>query len=87
MHRRTRTEPIPTPRAAASIDIIDRPGDRLMLDDALRKLRLDRRLMERRGWIPRPSSERALAELPDVESKAAPPEIRASRRHVELTAT
>ena len=45
-----------------------------MLDDALRKLRLDRRLVDRRGWIPRAELERALAELPDVEDKAAPPE-------------
>jgi len=45
-----------------------------MLDDALRKLRLDNRLRERRGWIPKAELERALAELPDVESKAAPPE-------------
>ena len=45
-----------------------------MLDDALRKLRLDRRLMERRGWIAKTELERALAELPDVEEKAAPPD-------------
>ena len=45
-----------------------------MLDEALRKLRLDRRLVDRRGWIPKAELERALAELPDVESKAAPPE-------------
>ena len=45
-----------------------------MLDEALRKLRLDRRLLERRGWIPKAELDRALAELPDVESKAAPPE-------------
>jgi hypothetical protein len=45
-----------------------------MLDDALRKLRLDRRLLERRGWISKAELERALAELPDVEDKAAPPE-------------
>jgi len=45
-----------------------------MLDDALRKLRLDRRLAERRGWITKAELERALAELPDVEDKAAPPE-------------
>jgi len=50
------------------------PGDDPMLDDALRKLRLDCRLQDRRGWIPRAELERALAELPDVEHKAAPPE-------------
>jgi hypothetical protein len=45
-----------------------------MLDDALRKLRLDRRLLERRGWITRDELSRALADLPDVADKAAPPE-------------
>ena len=45
-----------------------------MLDDALRELRLDRRLLERRGWLSRAELERALAELPDVADKAAPPE-------------
>lgn len=45
-----------------------------MLDDALRKLRLDRRLLERRGWISKDELERALAELPDAADKAAPAE-------------
>jgi hypothetical protein len=45
-----------------------------MLDDSLRKLRLDRRMVDRRGWIPKVELERALADLPDVEHKAAPPE-------------
>jgi hypothetical protein len=45
-----------------------------MLDDALRKLQLDRRLLDRRGWITRDARERALAELPDVADKAAPAE-------------
>lgn len=45
-----------------------------MLDDALRQLRFDRRMLERRGWTNKADIERALAELPDVESKAAPPE-------------
>jgi hypothetical protein len=45
-----------------------------MLDDALRKLKLDRRLLERRGWINRDELKRALADLPDVADKAAPAE-------------
>lgn len=45
-----------------------------MLDDALRKLKLDRRLLERRGWVSKEEVERALAELPDVADKAAPSE-------------
>lgn len=45
-----------------------------MLDDALRKLRLDSRLIERRGWVPKAELARALADLPDVADKAAPPE-------------
>lgn len=45
-----------------------------MLDDALRQLRFDRRMLERRGWSTKAEVERALANLPDVESKAAPPE-------------
>jgi hypothetical protein len=65
----------PAPSSNGRVDRLSRPpGDQRMLDDALRKLRLDRRLMERRGWIPKAELERALAELPDVEDKAAPPE-------------
>lgn len=45
-----------------------------MIDPALRKLRLDRRMLDRRGWIGRQDLERALAELPDVSSKIAPAE-------------
>jgi len=36
------------------------------------RLRLDRRLIGRRGHISREELERALAELPDVASKAVP---------------
>ncbi|HZO08349.1 MAG TPA: hypothetical protein VFC77_03140 [Myxococcota bacterium] len=36
------------------------------------RLRLDRRLIARRGHISREELERALAELPDVASKAMP---------------
>jgi len=34
-------------------------------------MKLDRRLIRRRGWISEPDLERELAALPDVASKAA----------------
>ena len=43
-----------------------------MIDPALRKLRLDRRMLDRRGWIAQKDLERELAELPDVSAKIAP---------------
>lgn len=45
-----------------------------MIDPALRKLRLDRRLTDRRGWIDPKELERELAALPDVSAKIAPDE-------------
>jgi hypothetical protein len=45
-----------------------------MIDPALRKLRLDRRLVDRRGWIAPQDLERELVALPDVSSKVAPAE-------------
>jgi hypothetical protein len=36
-----------------------------------RRLRLDRRLIHRRGWIPAQELERELAALPDASDKAA----------------
>jgi hypothetical protein len=45
-----------------------------MIDPALRKLRLDRRMLDRRGWIGRQDLDRELAELPDVSAKIAPAE-------------
>jgi hypothetical protein len=45
-----------------------------MIDPALRKLRLDRRLMDRRGWIAPQELEHELAALPDVSAKIAPSE-------------
>jgi hypothetical protein len=33
-------------------------------------LRLDRRLVGRRGWIPQPEIDREIAALPDVSAKA-----------------
>lgn len=45
-----------------------------MIDPALRKLRLDRRLIDRRGWIAPQELQRELAALPDVSSKVAPTE-------------
>jgi hypothetical protein len=44
-----------------------------MLQDAIRSLRLDRRLRHRRGWIADAELDRSLAELPDVKGKAADP--------------
>jgi hypothetical protein len=44
-----------------------------MLQDAIRVLKLDRRLVHRRGWIGAKELAEALAELPDVEAKAAEP--------------
>ncbi|HXK23156.1 MAG TPA: hypothetical protein VMS55_10825 [Myxococcota bacterium] len=37
--------------------------------DALQKLRLDRRLLARRGWMSDAELERELAALPDVAAK------------------
>jgi hypothetical protein len=45
-----------------------------MIDPALRKLRLDRRMLDRRGWIAREDLERELAALPDAADKIAPTE-------------
>ena len=45
-----------------------------MIDQALRKLKLDRRLLDRRGWITPEELERELATLSDVSDKVAPPE-------------
>jgi hypothetical protein len=38
--------------------------------DAMHKLRLDRRLVQRRGWIAEGELERELGSLPDVAAKA-----------------
>lgn len=38
----------------------------------MKKLRLDRRLLNRRGWISPAESERAIAALPDVADKIDP---------------
>ena len=45
-----------------------------MLDEALRDLRTDRRMLERRGWITRKELAATLAELPDAADKVAPQE-------------
>jgi hypothetical protein len=45
-----------------------------MLDEALRDLRTDRRMLERRGWITRQELATTLAELPDAADKVAPQE-------------
>jgi hypothetical protein len=38
--------------------------------ESLEKLRLDRRLMSRRGWMSSAERARALEQLPDVSDKA-----------------
>ena len=42
--------------------------------NSMQKLRLDRRLLRRRGWIESEELESALAALPDVADKIAPDE-------------
>jgi hypothetical protein len=44
-----------------------------MVYDGIRNLKLDRRLLRRRGWIDPEELEKALADLPDVSDKAQPP--------------
>ena len=44
------------------------------MTDYNRSLRLDRRLVGRRGWIAPEELERELAALPDVSDKILPPE-------------
>ena len=45
-----------------------------MKREATEKLRLDRRLIDRRGWISKAELEKDLEALPDVSHKIAPPE-------------
>ena len=40
--------------------------------DSMKRLRLDQRLIRRRGWISGEELERELADLPDVSHKVAP---------------
>ena len=40
-----------------------------MIDRHIRDLRLDRRLLDRRGWISAQDLEEALSSLPDVADK------------------
>jgi hypothetical protein len=51
-----------------------------MLSDALRDLKLDRRLASRRGWVSPEELAKGLAALPDVADKKAetPPPAPAS---------
>ena len=42
------------------------------MHDSIQKLRLDRRLLGRRGWVSEQELERELASLPDVADKAVP---------------
>jgi len=42
--------------------------------ETIAKLRVDRRLIQRRGWISPEDLEREIESLPDVSEKAAPRE-------------
>ncbi len=42
--------------------------------ESLRKLRLDRRLIDRKGWISDSELEKELGALPDTSDKRMPPE-------------
>ena len=42
--------------------------------EAMEKLRLDRRLINRRGWVSKAELEKNLEALPDVSHKIAPSE-------------
>ena len=42
--------------------------------DAMQKLRLDRRLIRRRGWVSKAELEKELESLPDVSDKIASPD-------------
>lgn len=44
-----------------------------MDNESLEKMRLDKRLTGRRGWISADDLQRALDALPDVSDKIAPP--------------
>ena len=41
---------------------------------SMERLKLDKRLMRRRGWISKEDYEREIASLPDVSGKVAEPE-------------
>lgn len=45
-----------------------------MDQDSVRRLRLDRRLRGRRGWISQKEFDDSLMALPDAADKVAPPE-------------
>jgi hypothetical protein len=46
--------------------------------EATENLRLDRRLLNRRGWISKAEREKEFAALPDVSQKIAPPDEESS---------
>ncbi len=45
-----------------------------MIHDHTRSLKLDRRLLRRRGWVDPEELEKELADLPDVSHKAKSPD-------------
>ena len=42
--------------------------------DSIQQLRLDRRLIKRRGWISADELDKEIEALPDASDKVAPPE-------------
>jgi hypothetical protein len=42
--------------------------------ESMKRLRLDQRLIRRRGWISKQDLERELSALPDVSDKIRPPD-------------
>ena len=44
--------------------------------ESMKRLKLDRRLIGRRGWISRQDLERELSALPDASDKIQPDEIK-----------
>ena len=54
---------------------------------SLEWLKLDRRLIRRRNWIPSKELQRELDSLPDVADKAAPIEVDEGESNEEPTAS
>jgi len=45
-----------------------------MVHEHLSHLKLDRRMLRRRGWVPQRELDKELSALPDVADKAKPPD-------------
>ena len=53
--------------------------------DSIDRLKLDQRLIRRRGWIADDELQRALADLPDAADKIAPAETPSEGSEAEAT--